>query len=1286
MAPRDHRLHFVPAVALLVALVGAADLPAQPSAEDVPDLATLEVQLDESFEAALAVPEDQPLRVVQAWGQVLMGTVMLERRRDPNAPREVMDAAREAIFERWRRERPDSAGPELMKIFEIRDPVDKRAAILALHDRRPDNPLVLHYAAQELLTSDQTARATEMVEGFAARNPSSTVVYPLLLRAAWGNETRRGEIFERWSRVAPGGPDLTAAWLQSETLRGDQVATRRLLDDFFAQGHTGWDLLGTCRRLLEIPEYAGEGRACVAKVAGDPNTPDNVTRQAVTALAGQSARDGNWSGLLTALDDLPAESRASALINAASQVRGPDRCDERLELLATAASALGTEANDASLYRRLASTAKPCAERTAAQTLLLELLDRAPTEAVDTVVSSWLVRTRDRWGWDSWSGELPAASIARLEARRSQEGLSENLFRALDLAYRVLPGHGDRRIALLGEQHRASPGSLDGDQTVALAVDLLERDEIDEAVLVLEERLARRTEMEVAGLLWRIHREAAALGRAAALVDDLSSSDDRWTARVGGRLAARAALADGDPAAAEELLWQVVDPETNTASDLERELVATAYAQGEAAGAQAAARRLCEETQLAATAEQTPDCTADLLRQAGLGIEAASLLEQRTELPDDMEALQQLSRTARSAGNGELEERTLRRILELDPRSETSWTGLGGWLGRQGRIDELEALIARSRERFDPPPVSLYVSLGKALVVAGEPRRGIDALKEARSRLPDTAQNRFRRNSIAQELRTAYEALGRERQWTPAADPRPPARSFPVATPEEPIPTTADGLRTAAEALLAGRQGRYAPDDGRELMARAAALGDAQATFRLALLHQLRPQDAPAEGPSPLELYRRSVNEVERRAATGEPYAQYLVGTAALVGLGGPTDPETARRWLEPSAAGGESWALHNLAWATEAGRGFPNPDPVRALDLYAQASERGNVLSMIDFARLTLVAGDPTGRCPEGLDRLERSAAAGNATAATRLGQLLFYGLEGCVERDLTAARPWLEAAISARQDGSPYILGLALVLTSPNGTARERGLALLEGYARQLQGALAAETLALLYGAGIGVARDPEASFQALDQAARLGSDGFVHLLRTVPESPLHRQLRDAVAARLETLAVEGDGAAAALLARLQSVGLADGPEELTVDLARQGAAQGESLAMRILWMSYRDGAGVAENPDEERRWLRRCAEAGDSFCQMFLSQDLRQGRDGVEQDVDAAVAWLRRAGEAGNWWAVTDLGNLYDEGWSGVPRDPAEAARWKRRLAEIGDAGAAGWLLYHGEAAGR
>lgn len=424
--------------------------------------------------------------------------------------------------------------------------------------------------------------------------------------------------------------------------------------------------------------------------------------------------------------------------------------------------------------------------------------------------------------------------------------------------------------------------------------------------------------------------------------------------------------------------------------------------------------------------------------------------------------------------------------------------------------------------------------------------------------------------------------------------------------------------------------------------------------------------------PPPISLVRTAGRSLTASGRPREAIELLLEGRATL--------PDTAGSDFS------RSWIDHDLQAAYRAYglevRAASAPHPplwwpsVEAMNEAAAAGDPGGMTGRA----FTLLgpAAEPEA-CAEGRRLLEAAARAGQPIAQATLGKHLFYGLGPCVTPEPAAARRWLEAALAAEQPNAAFDLAMALLAAPADDGERKRAGLLLEDAAGRGD-ALAAETLALLHAAGLGLPRDPGKAAAFLRQANRLGSDGLPRLAVAVERSAVFREFFGRAVARLAGLAESGDRTARAWYAWLTMLGRTGATMDArTVGWVRQAAEQGDPLALRVMRTIYQR-VGVEADADEARRWQRRCAEAGNAFCMMFEGQDLIEG-EAVPRDLEAGLRWLERAAETGNWWAVQSLGRHLDEARHGLARDVEGAAHFKQVLAERGDPAAAGWLAYHG-----
>jgi hypothetical protein len=114
----------------------------------------------------------------------------------------------------------------------------------------------------------------------------------------------------------------------------------------------------------------------------------------------------------------------------------------------------------------------------------------------------------------------------------------------------------------------------------------------------------------------------------------------------------------------------------------------------------------------------------------------------------------------------------------------------------------------------------------------------------------------------------------------------------------------------------------------------------------------------------------------------------------------------------------------------------------------------------------------------------------------------------------------------------------------------------------------------------------------------------------------------------------------------------------ERRFVELVRL-AGNDDPVAQYRLARMYRYGDGVAQDTQEEWKWLQRAAQRGNTDAQFELGMLLREGK-GVVQDFDGGLKWLRMAANAGNPDAQHELGLMYFAG-RGIAEDRSAAYVW-------------------------
>jgi TPR repeat protein len=126
----------------------------------------------------------------------------------------------------------------------------------------------------------------------------------------------------------------------------------------------------------------------------------------------------------------------------------------------------------------------------------------------------------------------------------------------------------------------------------------------------------------------------------------------------------------------------------------------------------------------------------------------------------------------------------------------------------------------------------------------------------------------------------------------------------------------------------------------------------------------------------------------------------------------------------------------------------------------------------------------------------------------------------------------------------------------------------------------------------------------------------------------------------------------------------GVASDPAE-AAKWIRKAAEQDLAPAQNILGLSYQQGRGVTADAREAVTWWRKAARQNNVDAQCSLGASYATGH-GVAQDAQAALTWFRKAAEQDYAVAQCNLGECYATG-QGVATGPVEAAQWPRKAAE-------------------
>lgn len=264
-----------------------------------------------------------------------------------------------------------------------------------------------------------------------------------------------------------------------------------------------------------------------------------------------------------------------------------------------------------------------------------------------------------------------------------------------------------------------------------------------------------------------------------------------------------------------------------------------------------------------------------------------------------------------------------------------------------------------------------------------------------------------------------------------------------------------------------------------------------------------------------------------------------------------------------------------------------------------AEISRRNRALSRDVYGAAIVAFAQKEVLSPEDFDRIRESAEAGNAYAATLLGDC--YGKGWGVQRDDAKAVAWYRKGAEAGDT-----MGM---------------VALANCY---------------LFGTGVGV--DEAQSFQWNMRAAKAGSpEGMLNVAldyeggHGVPQTPEAAFMWYSRAATLDyDLAMYN-------LARCYRTGYGTQPSpERAFFWMEKLARTGNTEAMYNLGMMYQEGYGTAEDPEQAYAWYRRAADAGDADA-LYMTGWCLENRYGVD---DPALEWYARSALAGNGNAAKAL----------------------------------------------
>ena len=184
----------------------------------------------------------------------------------------------------------------------------------------------------------------------------------------------------------------------------------------------------------------------------------------------------------------------------------------------------------------------------------------------------------------------------------------------------------------------------------------------------------------------------------------------------------------------------------------------------------------------------------------------------------------------------------------------------------------------------------------------------------------------------------------------------------------------ADSMSNLATMYAQGLGGPVNLEASRAMLYRAAEAGSSIANIQLSEWYERGTEDFDADP-------QRSRAYMLRAAETGDPYAQWRYAMLVLQGVGEEPDPDEAYRWIVLASEQGGTRAMTSRGVMLATGEGVAEDD-VAAREWYRRAAESGNVTfdHALKGLGLMLLTGEggPVDR-PLGYAYASISAAAGN-------------------------------------------------------------------------------------------------------------------------------------------------------------------------------------------------------------------------------------------------------------------------------------------------------------------
>lgn len=374
------------------------------------------------------------------------------------------------------------------------------------------------------------------------------------------------------------------------------------------------------------------------------------------------------------------------------------------------------------------------------------------------------------------------------------------------------------------------------------------------------------------------------------------------------------------------------------------------------------------------------------------------------------------------------------------------------------------------------------------------------------------------------------------------------------------------------------------------------------------------------------------VNALKRRAAGGDARAQDALGRYYYEGAGAPDYPE-AFKWTRQAAGKGVVEAEARLGRMLLTGLGAPDQDEDGAFQQFLKAARQGHPEASYQVALAYTVGQGVKESEAEAFRWAGVAARKGHPGAQYMLGMMYLKGW--CVKSDLRQACGWL---LKAGMQG--VVPAIEVLADLPDQGESE----FTEAMFRQ---AAQAGSVKAMAGLGLELTQqdDPKARAEGVDWLRKAAAGGDPAMVITLGKVLAGDCPHAEGAYHHAHGCVKGPAPDAAEGARLL-LAAAEGP-----------GGQAAYLAVSHL---YSEGVGVAKDPAEAYRWIKRAI--GSDRYKYPAGAELTWGLGDRFAGIPAAdkVYWAKAAAADHHVASYLRLGQAYEQG-EGVTADPVEAATW-------------------------